>query len=580
MKITIAKTAGFCMGVRRAVEIALDQANSTGERIYTYGPLIHNPQVLSLLKEKGIPVIDTIPEKGSGIVLIRAHGVPPESILKLKQAGFKTVDATCPRVIKVQRIIRRYARDGYRSIIIGDKNHPEVIGLNGYAEEKGFVVDSMEALDALPDFDKAIIVAQTTQNIHFFDRVKTWAELNHPHYLVFETICDSTEKRQNEVLRLAEDSDAVVIVGGKNSGNTQRLAELADQAGKLAFHIESEEELDLSKLEKAQSITISAGASTPNWVINRVYKYLESHLSGNKKPFRKRLYDCQQFLLRTNVYLALGAGSLCYACSKLQGVTYDLVPAMIAMMYVLSMHIFHHLTAIQAAVYNEPSRAEFYNRHKTSLSVFAILVGTAGLTLVLLMGMLPYVILLIMSLMGLSYNLKIIPHVFGKQKFNKISDIPGSKTVLISVAWGIVTALLPVLSTQESFRLSTLPAFLLATGMVFSRTVFYDILDMQGDRIVGQRTLPLLLGDKKTIRLLKRILVALMVILPLSSALHLVSSLGYFLCLFPVMMMMLLTTYERGSIAYGFRLEFLIESMLILTGIIALFWNFGCWLLS
>lgn len=580
MKISIAKTAGFCMGVRRAVEIALDQANASGERIYTYGPLIHNPQVLSLLEEKGIPVLDTIPEKGSGTVLIRAHGVPPESIEKLKQAGFKTVDATCPRVIKVQRIIRRYARDGYRSIIIGDKNHPEVIGLNGYAEGNGFVVDSMEALESLPAFEKAIIVAQTTQNMQFYDRVKTWSENNHPHYLVFDTICDSTEKRQTEVLRLAEDSDAVIIVGGKNSGNTQRLAELAVQAGKMAFHIESEAELDLSKLKNAQSITISAGASTPNWVINRVYKYLESRLSGNSHPLRKKLYDGQQFLLRTNVYLALGAGSLSYACSKLQGVTYDLVPAMIAMMYVLSMHIFHHLTAIHAATYNEPSRADFYNRHKTSLSVFAILVGTAGLTLVLLMGILPYVILLVMSLMGLSYNLSIIPRVFGKEKFNKISDIPGSKTVLIAVAWGIVTALLPILSTQESFRLSTLPAFLLATGMVFSRTVFYDILDMQGDRIVGQRTLPLLLGAKKTIQLLRRILIGLMVILPLSSALHLVSSLGYFLSLFPVMMLMLLKSYEKGSLVYGTRLEFLIESMLVLTGIIALFWSVGSRFLS
>lgn len=574
MKITIAKTAGFCMGVRRAVEIALDEANSRGETIYTYGPLIHNPQVLTLLEEKGIPVLRDIPEKGSGTVLIRAHGVPPESIEKLKAAGFKTVDATCPRVIKVQRIIRRYARKGFSSIIIGDKDHPEVIGLDGYAEGNGFVVDSMEALKALPAFDQAIIVAQTTQNMQFYDQVKAWAEKNHPHYQLFDTICDSTEKRQAEILNLAQSSDAIIIVGGKNSGNTQRLAELAIQAGKPAFHIESEDELDLSKLQSAETIAISAGASTPNWIINRVYKHLESSLVGAKKPLKKRIYDCQQFLLRTNLYLALGAGSLCYACSKLQGIEHGLLSAVIAMMYVLSMHILNHLTAIHAAMYNEPDRAEFYKRNKARLATLAVVVGAVGLSLVFTMGRIPFILLLSMSLMGLSYNLRLIPGRAGLGKFKKISDISGSKTVLISLAWGVVTALLPALSTRESFSIATLPAFLLSTGMVFSRTVFYDILDMQGDRIVGQRTLPLLLGDKKTIRILKWILVGLLIILPLSSALHLISSLGYFLSLFPVMMLFLLHTYEKGGLVYSSLLEFLIETLLILTGGIALVWSF------
>ncbi|MBU1170921.1 MAG: 4-hydroxy-3-methylbut-2-enyl diphosphate reductase [Proteobacteria bacterium] len=572
MKITIAKTAGFCMGVRRAVEIALDEANKHGEAIYTYGPLIHNPQVLALLEEKGIPVLDTIPEKGSGIVLIRAHGVPPESIERLKAAGFKTVDATCPRVIKVQRIIRRFARKGYHAIIIGDKDHPEVIGLNGYAENKGFVVDTMEALKALPTFEQAIIVAQTTQNIQFYEKVKDWAGKNHPNYQLFDTICDSTEKRQNEILQLAESSDAIIIVGGKSSGNTQRLAELAIQAGKPAFHIESEGDLDLAQLADAEVITISAGASTPNWIINRVYNHLESSLVGAKKPMKKKIYDCQQFLLRTNIYLSLGAGSLCYACSKLQGIEHGLLSALVAMMYVLSMHILNHLTAIHAIMYNEPDRAEFYSRNKTRLATLAIAVGGVGLFLVFTMGQVPFVLLFCMSLMGLSYNLHLIPGPMGQGKYKKISDIPGSKTVLISLAWGIVTALLPALSTQESFRLATIPAFLMATGMVFSRTVFYDILDMQGDRIVGQRTLPLFLGDKKTIRVLKWILVGLLIILPLSSALHLISSLGYFLSLFPMMMMMLLNAYERGGLVYSLLLEFLMETPLILTGVIALIW--------
>ena len=133
MKIVIAKTAGFCMGVRRAVEMVLDAPNKLEKPIYTYGPLIHNPHVLNLLEEKGVTVLNEIPDHGFGTVLIRAHGVPPRTKKDLKTAGFKVIDATCPRVIKVQTIIRKHAKQGYASIIIGDKQHPEVIGLLGFA---------------------------------------------------------------------------------------------------------------------------------------------------------------------------------------------------------------------------------------------------------------------------------------------------------------------------------------------------------------------------------------------------------------------------------------------------------------
>ena len=248
MKILIAKTSGFCMGVRRAVEMVLDAPDQNTNPIFTFGPLIHNPQVLSLLKSKDINVLDEIPSRGSGTVLIRAHGVPPTTKENLKQANFNVIDATCPRVIKVQTIIRKHAKKGFAAIIIGDKDHPEVIGLLGYAREKGFVVGSMSELEALPDFENAIVVAQTTQNTEFFDSVKTWVATRHPHYKVFNTICDSTTRRQAEVKRLAESVDAVIVVGGRNSGNTRRLAEIARETGKPAYHIETEEDLDQADL--------------------------------------------------------------------------------------------------------------------------------------------------------------------------------------------------------------------------------------------------------------------------------------------------------------------------------------------
>src|SRR5210317_465959 len=160
MKILIAKTSGFCMGVRRAVEMVLDAPDQNTNPIFTYGPLIHSPQVLNLLKSKDISVLDEIPSRGSGTVLIRAHGVPPSTKEKLKEVNFNVIDATCPRVIKVQTIIGKHAKKGFAAIIIGDKDHPEVIGLLGYARDKGFVAGSLQELEALPDLEKAIIVAQ------------------------------------------------------------------------------------------------------------------------------------------------------------------------------------------------------------------------------------------------------------------------------------------------------------------------------------------------------------------------------------------------------------------------------------
>ena len=150
MKILIAKTSGFCMGVRRAVEMVLDAPEKNENPIHTYGPLIHNPQVLEVLESKDISILDKIPDRGSGTVLLRAHGVPPETKRKLKDTGFHVLDATCPRVIKVQSIIRKHARQDFASIIVGDKNHPEVIGLLGYAGDSGYVVGSLEELEALP----------------------------------------------------------------------------------------------------------------------------------------------------------------------------------------------------------------------------------------------------------------------------------------------------------------------------------------------------------------------------------------------------------------------------------------------
>jgi 4-hydroxy-3-methylbut-2-enyl diphosphate reductase len=568
--------SGFCMGVRRAVEMVLDAPDRHPGPIATLGPLIHNPQVLEVLEAKDISTLNAIPVCGTGTVLIRAHGVPPETKKRLKASGCKVIDATCPRVVRVQSIIRKHARQNYAVIIVGDKDHPEVVGLLGYATPHGHVAAGVEELERLPGFEKAIIVAQTTQNIELFRAVREWAARRHPHYRVFETICDSTSRRQAEVQRLAESVDAVIVVGGRESGNTLRLFEIAQQTGKPAFHVENETDLagiDLKALGSVRSIGITAGASTPNWVIRKVVMALETMVFQRKSAWHKGLYFLMRTALLTNLYVSLGAAGLCYAVSRLQNVTRVAPFVFIAFLYVQSMHILNHLTGSKADRFNEPDRARFYGAWALPLTVAALISGAAGWVIAYLQGWLPFLVLLVISLLGLSYRLPLVPKTVPGIPYRRIKDIPGSKTVLIAMAWGVVTALLPPLSLRNAFSPTEAFIFCWSMGLVFVRTAFFDMLDMQGDRLVGKETIPILLGEKRSLRLLKAILVVLIVGLPLLSAVASVSALGCLLAVCPAAMLVILLAWEKGLILPGIRLEFLVESHLVLAGAIALGWR-------
>lgn len=574
MKITIAKTAGFCMGVRRAVEMALDAANKQKQLVYTYGPLIHNPQVLSILEEKGITILENIPEKGVGTVLIRAHGVPPSAEKSLVQAGYKVVNATCPRVIKVQTIIARHAKLGYASIIIGDEDHPEVTGLLGYAGDNGYVADSLEKLEALQPFEKAIIVAQTTQNIRFYKVVKQWAAQKYPHYKVFETICDSTEKRQSEAHQIAESVDAVVVVGGYNSGNTKRLAEIVRDSGKPSFHIEDDAGLDNRALESVRNIGITAGASTPNWIIKKVYRRIEILPHKNRHIWLRIFFSLQRILITTNFYVAIGAACLSYASVRLLELEYHVSYTLIAFFYILSMHTFNNLTEVNSARYNEPDRASFYHRFRIPMIIMAVISSFGGIGTALNLGVMPFLVLLAMSILGFLYSYRLVPSSYLGSRLKIIRNIPGSKTVLIALAWGIVMSAAPAVTAHGKVNLNTILVSLWISGMVFVRTALFDILDIQGDRIVGKETIPIYIGEQKTRLLLEYILLFLFIVLFPATVFNIISPLGYVFGIYPIYMFAILKACEKQSMFPGVRIGFLIESGFFLAGIITWVWSF------
>ncbi|WP_035237592.1 4-hydroxy-3-methylbut-2-enyl diphosphate reductase [Desulfobacter vibrioformis] len=565
MKISIAKTAGFCMGVRRAVDMVLDASNKAKEPIYTYGPLIHNPQVLEMLESKQIFRMDTIPESGKGIVLIRAHGVPPQDEKALADAGFTVLNATCPRVVRVQVIIDKYSKKGYDTIILGDEKHPEVIGLLGYARGKGHTITSLDQLKELPRFEKAVVVAQTTQNTKIFADIKAWCRNNAPHYEIFNTICDSTEKRQNEVRKMAGTHDAVIVVGGKFSGNTKRLAQVAAETGNPSMHIEQASEIDYASISHVQSIAITAGASTPNWIINDTCSRVEQAFR-EKQPGRRKMMAVIDVLMKTNVILAAGAGCLTLGTAMISGAQNPGIPAVIAMFYILSMQIMNNMMTTGSDTYNKPARAALYKKNKGWLLVVAFLSGAAGLYLAWTRGWGYFGVLLIMMLLGMSYNRTIVPFVFSGRKIYRIKDMPGSKTILIAAAWGIVTSLLPGLRLNAHFGL-TLIAFIFATGIAFARTAFMDILAVQGDRIAGRETLPILLGKKKTLKLIRYTLVAA-ILIPLILPVW-VSPVVCGLALIPAFMLILIIQYKNDREISANLYEFWFEFPLLIAGVIA-----------
>lgn len=277
-KIIVAKSAGFCWGVSRAFDKVLEVAkkeNRSGA-LYTYGPLIHNPEAVKLLEGKGVRVLDSIPEKLEGAVFVRTHGISPEERERLRRSGATIYDATCPDVGFIQGIVKKNLKHGYHVVIVGNNEHPEVKALLGFAEGRGIAILSSEGIEKIPkEWKKICVVAQSTQKEENFHDIAEALKNIYPDCKVFNTICKSTALRQEEVRRMSEMVDAMLVVGGFNSANTNKLAQISRETGTPTFHIEGAEELNLSDINRFNVIGITAGASTPRWSIEKVIARLK-----------------------------------------------------------------------------------------------------------------------------------------------------------------------------------------------------------------------------------------------------------------------------------------------------------------
>ena len=282
MEVTLAKTAGFCFGVKRAVDKVYELADSE-EKVYTYGPIIHNEEVVQDLEKKGVTVLHSLEELANvrdGIVVIRSHGVPEKVYRLLGEKKIRYADATCPFVRKIHKLVEKHSAEGRKIVIVGNDHHPEVEGIKGWSSTPPVVIGSAEEAEKIdvPDDTPLCIVSQTTFNYNKFKDIVEILGKKRYDKIVLNTICSATEERQTEAVELASKVDAMIVIGGRSSSNTQKLFEICRHACENTYYIQTLVDLDIKPFQSFRHVGITAGASTPNKIIEEVQRYVRIKL--------------------------------------------------------------------------------------------------------------------------------------------------------------------------------------------------------------------------------------------------------------------------------------------------------------
>jgi 4-hydroxy-3-methylbut-2-enyl diphosphate reductase len=515
MKILVAETAGFCWGVRRALDQAVDLSKKIEGPVQTFGPLIHNAQVLEELTEQNIHAVSAVADVQGGTVLVRAHGVRPEIFEQLEATGAEVFDATCPLVRKVQKIITKYSNDDYDIVIVGDDHHAEVAGLKGYTSNRCYVVADEHEAEVLPNFDRVCVVSQTTQNDDTFARTVDVITKKAQVIRAANTVCEPTRDHQSETIDLARRVDLMVVVGGHHSANTCRLADLAAQEGAPVLHIETDTELTENDFSNCQAVGVTAGASTPEWMINRVVDKIESFNQETTSRVNTGLKRLLELLVASNVYVGLGAASLALAASLLLAPQLSwsaLVPILsTAGLFIMAMQALNRYQ--ERSHYSgwgtfSPRAFKRFQRITLGLGISAIVIA---LGIALTLGSGQVFALATCGLLGVLYDIKLIPmswarHIMGVRR---IKDLPAAKDFSAAIGWSMAIAIVPLLTIDSASGLRAGGVIGFVFLFVFLRSALLGVRDVQGDKIMGMETIFRVVGKRRT----KAVLVSTMAVL-------------------------------------------------------------------
>ena len=580
MEVKLAKTAGFCMGVKLAMDKVLTIAEQERGPVYTHGPLIHSPQAVEMLASKGIADLEERPGAAEGTVLIRAHGVPQEVKDSLEGRGFTIVDATCPHVLASQRYIERHAAQGYSIIIAGDRDHAEVQGLKSRGGDRCVVVSAAAEARAVEVPEPACLVAQTTFSEALYDDIAAALRERIEHLEVANSICQATHQRQQEVLELAQEVEAVVVVGGYQSANTRRLAELARSTGKPTFHVETADDLDVAALAAFRVVGLTAGASTPNWVTRSVLHALED--IGRPVPHADWLpWRAFAALTRSNVHSAVAAVALTFASCELAGIERPHSSFLLAAFcYVFAVTTLNRLALGEGEARYLPPRVAFYRRHAQPLFAISVLFCAGSLMSLQIIGAWRAMLLLVAAYaLGVAYSVRLVPRRWVKRlSFARLKDVPASKDLFPALAWVVVCVLAPWLEqanlvAQASRLWSLLIACIFAFVLVFVKATVVDLGDMQEDRLLGRETLPIVFGERKTRRFVAGLTVALAAVLVLGAAVGWTPPVGWLLLACPAYILAYLWWFLRYLVASDVVCALVTDGALLLAGALALAWT-------
>ena len=562
------------MGVRRAMDIVLDTANREPRCLHTEGPLIHNAQVLSLLQSRGITELDDATDLSNSTVVIRAHGITPDRRAELKRRGAKLRDATCPHVARVQAIIKKATGHGRDAVIVGDAGHGEVAGIQGFAKNGGHVIQTPEQVDELPEFGALSVVAQTTQNLQVYEAITARLKEKYPNCEVHDTICDATSSRQREATALAQEVDAMVVVGGKHSANTCRLVELCRGAGARTYHVETEDELQIEPLQDLAVIGVTAGASTPSWMIARVVEALQSvHSSKRPQTIRLGAAACR-LLVHANLYLATGALALAYANCLLMRVEPHALP-WLAFLYMFSMQTFNTIVERKSELLNDPGRARFLQQHEPIMLTSAIAsVAVAVVGSWCLAGPAAFGLLVVASALGGIYRVPIMPEALRPWfRFRRLADLAGTREIFITGAWAVCTVFIPALAGHKRLEPSLAVALCFAGAMVFLRTITLDIRDIQADQLVGKETLPTFFGLGRSMVIVVFGILFAGAVMGLAPSCNWATNASYPLLACLAYAGMYLLLYHCQAVTARITLEGIVDANFLLAGCIALVWR-------
>ena len=539
MKITIARYAGFCFGVRRAIDITFKvRQKKPHKKIYTLGQIIHNPQVIEALKRRGIGIVhDTDDErlKAGDIAIVRAHGIAPDKKQALEEKGVEVIDAACPMVLKVQAIIKKASRSADLVVIVGDKNHPEMDAHLGIAGNKGVAVEDVQDAKNLPRSNRVAVVAQTTFDVAIYKDIIAVLRDKCEVLDIADTICRSTVDRQSEVRDLAKDHDFFIVIGGRDSANTKRLAEIAAKEGREVIRVEDPDQLRIANLPQESKVAVIAGASTPHWVIEECIEALKStHTHAGIENAVLNL------LAATPLLPSLGSLGVAMAALVFCGRDYAW-EVLLTVFFLASASTGPHRTARQWPLWAVSTGIA------TSLGLLS-----AGLTGGLL--------------------------VIGVSLLRPLIDVGGVKDYLRSVYGLIVFVLISIFTPLSLMSSSISPGVFILVAYVATHYLGIEILlglkNMERDAIIGRMSLARYIHEEYSIMALEYAIMGLALVLFLSFPLKIAPALAYGL-LPPLFFLAKGIDFYHDQVIFDNRMYTIyVQSLWVILPAMGLLWKF------